>query len=227
MESCFDSKVISLILTCKRPYYEKRLSENVESFNILKRVGTVLVYLYANPSLDETKLELNEEGSYIMTVPCEETYDYLSKKLSLAYKYFNNTKCIGVLKVDDDTQIKTETIMKEELHYLANKYDYFGVSEKEILKRDGLLKYNSRAKIADPLFQNIYHKINYNIYYYEGPFYYLSKKTIGIICKKGIELLFEDVGIGYILTAESDLKKYLWKNMFEKHVYWNEKLREI
>jgi hypothetical protein len=227
MESCFDSKVVSLILTCKRPYYESRLAGNSESFHILKRVGTVLVYLYADSSLNETKLDSNEDGSYTMNVPCQDTYDYLSKKLSLAYKYFNNTKCIGVLKVDDDTHIKTESIMKEELLSIANKYDYFGVSEKEILKRDGLLKYNSRAKIADPMFQNIFHKINYNIHYYEGPFYYLSKKAIGIICKNGIELLFEDVGIGYILTGVPDLKKYLWKNMFEKHVYWDEKLREV
>jgi hypothetical protein len=227
MESCFDSKVVSLILTCKRPYYENRLAGNSESFHILKRVGTVLVYLYADSSLNETKLDSNKDGSYTMNVPCQDTYDYLSKKLSLAYKYFSNTKCIGVLKVDDDTHIKTESIMKEELIILANKYDYFGVSEKEILKRDGLLKYNSRAKIADPMFQNIFHKINYNIHYYEGPFYYLSKKAIGIICKSGIELLFEDVGIGYILTGVHDLKRYLWKNMFEKHVYWDEKLREV
>jgi hypothetical protein len=227
MESCFDNKVISLILTCKRPYYEKRLEMNMESFRILQGVGTVLVYLYADPALSETSVEPNNDGSYMMNVPCIETYDYLSKKILLAYQYFNKTKCVGVLKVDDDTHIKSEIIMKSELIALANKYDYFGVSEKEILKRDGLLKYNSRAKIADPVFQNIYHKINYNIKYYEGPFYYLSKRALGIVCNAGIELLFEDVGIGYILVAIPDLKTHLWKNMFEKEVYWNEKLREI
>jgi len=227
MESCFNNKVVSLILSCKRPYYEKRLQENTESFNILKRVGTVLVYLFANPALIETNVEPNADGTYTMTVPCFEAYDYLSTKILLAYKYFNLTNCTGVLKVDDDTLIKTEDIMRSELLDLANKYDYFGVSEKEILKRDGFLKYNSRAKIAIPIFQNVYHKINYNIKYYEGPFYYLSKKALGIICRGGIELLFEDVGIGYILTAIPDLKTYLWRNMFVKHIYWNEKLREV
>lgn len=221
----FDAKVVVLVLTCKRPFYEKRLHENKSTFDILKRIGTTLVYLYADPSLHETTVN-QDQDTFNMTVPCIETYDYLTKKISLAYEYFNKTNCIGVLKIDDDTQIKSETIFAEEFLQLANKYDYFGVSEKTIPKRDGYLKYNSRALVSDPLYQNIHHKIDYNIQYYEGPFYYLSKKALRIIIKTGISLLFEDVGIGYVLTASQDIRSYLWKGMFGPHVYWNEKDRE-
>ena len=222
----FNAKVVVLILTCKRPFYEGRLNENKSTFDIMKRIGATLVYLYADPTLSETTVVNRDLDTFNMTVPCIESYDYLTRKISLAYTYFAKTNCIGVLKIDDDTQIKTETIFAEEFLQLANKYDYFGVSEKTILKRDGYLKYYSRAFIDEPLFRNIHHKIDYNITYFEGPFYYLSQKAIQIVIKTGVTLLFEDVGVGYVLTASQDIQTYLWKGMFGPHVYWNELDRE-
>jgi hypothetical protein len=220
----FNNKLVILVLTCKRPYYEQRLQKNSETFETLANLG-VIVYCYANPALKELTLQKNNT-SYGLEVPCLENYNNLSNKISLAYQYFSKTNCKGVLKIDDDAKIISPSIFQKELMDLVSKYDYFGVSERTILKRDGFLKYNTGANFIDHVYENIYHKIDYNIHYFEGPFYFVSKKALLAINKVGISILYEDVAVGYILTGYPDIKTFLWKNMFGSHIIWNDKDHE-
>lgn len=220
----FDNKLVILVLTCKRPYYEQRLQKNIETFETLSNLG-VLVYCYANPSLKELTF-LKKGIAYELEVPCPENYNNLSKKISLAYEYFSKTNCAGLLKIDDDTHIISPSIFQTELMDLVSKYDYFGVSEKKILKRDGFLKYNTGANFLDRVYENIYHKIDYNIHYFEGSFYFVSNKALKLINKVGLSLLYEDVAVGYILTGSPEITTFLWKNMFGPHIIWDDNDRE-
>ena len=77
---------VCLVLTCNRPYYKKRRSENHATFKLLADAGFHIFFLLADSNIEKTVYSVDEDLSYdTITVPCPDSYDYLTKKIYLAF----------------------------------------------------------------------------------------------------------------------------------------------
>jgi hypothetical protein len=206
----FKDKYIALVLSCKRPYYENRRQKNQQTFDILKSSGFIVVYLFSDNSLSTIEFSTIETGKeYTMTVPLPEIYEFIGYKMNLAYDYFYNTDCKGVLKIDDNTNIIFPEVIEHDFMEIINQYDYIGLEKVSIKEsKTPYICVKNRTELR--MFENLYHKIKSDFFYYAGPFYYVSKKALKQISTKGIEFIYEDVGIGYALSTNKQLKNFLW-----------------
>jgi hypothetical protein len=100
-------------------------------------------------------------------------------------------------------------IIEHDFMELTTQYDYIGVKKIAVYKdKTPYIRLQNRTVM--PLLENIYHKIDCNFYYFEGPFYYVSKKAINQISKNGLQFLYEDVAVGHAINKDAKLKKYIW-----------------
>jgi hypothetical protein len=220
--AAFANRIICLVLACNRPFYNKRKEQNAATFAILKRCGFVIVYLYASNALSEIKLEQLEKDTYNMTVPAPEMYEMISYKMSIAYNFFNKIHVKGILKIDDNTVISYPDIIEHDFLDLTQKYDYIGLEQVKISKdKTPYIHMVNRTKV--PLLENVYHKVDIDVTYFGGPFYYLSPKALNQVTTVGLKFGYEDVSVGYAVTKNKALKQYMW-NFKNKGVSWdNEK----
>jgi hypothetical protein len=202
----FTDKKVCLVLSCDRPYYTTRRELNSETYKWFQTNGFSVVFLFADPKQDTSTLILNLDGSYTLRVPSLECYELLSHKMELAYKYFNNTGCSGILKIDDDIKIldKNELI---KMVKLFNECDYYGITIGRIAPPTGSL---SIRKYTLNLFKNLKIddgnlKSRVGIAYAGGPFYWVSAKTINYISKEGLEYIYEDASVGNIINNHPEL----------------------
>jgi hypothetical protein len=168
------------------------------------------VYAYSDNSLSSIDIETLEEGKeYAITVPGPEIYEFISYKMNLIYNYFSKTSCKGIVKIDDNTKILFSDIIEHDFMDLITHYDYVGL-EQVVISKDSTPYYplNNRTKM--PLLTNIYHKIDIDIKYFAGPFYYVSKKAINTIAEEGLQMTYEDMAVGHVISKNKHLKKFMW-----------------
>ena len=215
----FADKYICLVLCCNRAFYNERRDKNRETFNILKDANFTIVYLYADNSVDSLRIINIAANTYNMIVPSPEIYELLSHKMNIAYDYFSKIPIKGILKIDDNTTISFPDIIEHDFLHLLDSYDYIGL-EKVTVKKDEVpyIKLNNRNNI--PLLRNIYNKLDIDISYFGGPFYYLSPKALKTICEIGLIFSYEDLAVGYAVCKNKLLKSYLW-NFKNKGISWD------
>ena len=206
----FNNKYVCVVLSCKRPYYENRRKANIDTFNILKSCGFVVVYAYSDNALTSIEIEPIEEGKeYVMTVPAPEIYELLSHKMNIVYNYFSKTSCKGILKIDDNTKILFSDIIEHDFMDLITQYDYVGL-EQVIISKDSDPYYKLKNRTQMPIFTNIYHKIDIDVKYFAGPFYYVSKKAINTISEEGLQMAYEDMAVGHAVSKNKHIKRFMW-----------------
>lgn len=204
-----NNRHVCLVLSCQRPFYDSRRKANQTTFDILKECGFIVFYIVADNSITSIQFNQLATDEYIMTVPCPEMYELISYKMNLVYNYFNNTSCKGVLKIDDNTIISFSDIIKYDFMELTEKHDYIGLDiVHRSPKNSEYIYLKNRTQI--PLFENIYHKLDIDMSYFGGPFYYISKKALSQVVKVGLVFSYEDLSVGYAICKNSALKRYTW-----------------
>jgi hypothetical protein len=73
----------------------------------------------------------------------------------------------------------------------------------------------------ESLLENIYHKVDIDVTYFAGPFYYLSPRALEQVACTGLRFGYEDLAVGYAVgVSPHPLKSYLW-NFKDRGVSWN------
>lgn len=220
----FKDKNIALVLSCKREYYKKRLLDNKETLNMLHELEFLVVLLYADPSINEPKLEIYND-IISLTVPCPDIYELLSVKMEMAFKYFQEKEVNGILKIDDNTTILNKESFSKIIPYL-NSYDYFGIQSPTFspsIKSENnyYLNHFDKEKYTYNCFKNIFLRLQHlNMKFMAGPFYWVSLKAIDAIVQNGLEYLYEDVSVGYAISKKP-LKSYCEPSFFKTVISWD------
>ena len=206
------------MVSCDRPYYRQRRELNYKTYMEFQRIGFVVVFLFAGLT-DDAKLSENSDGTFILRVPTLDMYELLSHKMELAYKYFSEVGCSGILKIDDDIKIINAAHLEKACSYYLDKCDYFGIS----IGSSGNIPKNSPLFIKKHslnLFKNL-RLIDTNIIYAGGPFYWVSSKTIEHIVKDGLEFVYEDLSVGNLVKNHPELKVAFDDSLYRKVVNWD------
>jgi hypothetical protein len=210
-------KPICLVLTCNRPYYIKRRAENHATFKLIAEAGFHVYFLLADSSLEKPVIAVDPVLGYnTLTVPCPESYDYLSRKMQLAFTVLKNKT--GVLKIDDDIRISDPSCLTE-LQRIITNTDYFGISQAS-KKKDTGTPVKDGAKFS-PMFNNLVAYFHKEFSYFGGPLYWISKKVLQKIATDGLEYPWEDLAVGYVVSKYPELKtQYLpWK--IDRKITWD------
>lgn len=215
--SQFQDKKVCLVLSCDRPYYKQRRESNYETYRWFQQNGFSVVFLFAGVEGDEPKLSENSDGTYTLRVPSLEVYELLSHKMELAYKFFSKSGCKGILKIDDDIKIVNTRVLSHLLEIHIPKYDYLGVSISTGCS-NGLEKLNIK-KYSINLFKKLI-LITENFEYAGGPFYWISYKTLGHIANDGLEYMYEDASVGYVVKNHVELTKVCIPSAFRTAIIW-------
>jgi hypothetical protein len=215
----FKNKQVCLVLSCDRPYYNDRRERNRETYKWFQDNGFVVVFLFAS-MINDPELSENCDGTFILRVPCLDVYELLSHKMELAYKYFNQTGCTGILKIDDDIQILNHQILSISLKNNICNHDYSGISVGRI--SHDMMHGNSLEikKITLNLFKNLRLEIK-NVVYMGGPFYWVSSNTIECIANDGLEFIYEDVSVGNVAMNHPELSRSFNEWMYNAVVTWD------
>lgn len=218
----FAGRHICLVLACNRDFYEKRRQQNQPTFDLLKGTGFVIVYLYADNSISDMKFTQVGRDEYKMYVPAPEIYELHAYKLNVAYDFFSKQNIAGMLKIDDNTVISFPDIIEHDFMDLTTKYDYIGLEQVKVSKtQTPYIRMVNRTK--SPLLENIYHKLDIDVNYFGGPFYYLSPKALTQVAVTGLRFGYEDLAVGYAVgKSPQPLKSYLW-NFKNRGVSWDNK----
>lgn len=217
--SQFQDKNICLVLSCDRPYYRKRRESNYDTYRWFQQNGFSVVFLFAGVEGDEPKLSENTDGTYTLRVPSLEVYELLSHKMELAYKFFNKSGCRGILKIDDDIKIINQDILQHFVKTELYKCDYLGISIGHYIS-DGNTALAIK-KYSLNLFKTL-RNAKANIKYAGGPFYWVSFKTIQHIAKDGLEYIYEDVSVGYVVGNHPELTNGICNSLLNNVIVWND-----
>ena len=219
----FAGRHICLVLACNRESYEKRRQENQATFDILKGATFVIVHLYADNSIADIKFSQVSRDEYKMYIPAPEIYELISYKLNVAYDFFSRQNVAGILKINDNTVISFPEIIEHDFMDLTTKYDYIGLEQIDVSKdKTPYIKMVNRTK--ESLLENIYHKVDIDVTYFTGPFYYLSPSALTQVAATGLRFGYEDLSIGYaVCISPQSLKSYLW-NFKDRGVSWQQGL---
>lgn len=218
--SQFQDKKVCLVLSCDRPYYKSRRESNYHTYRWFQQNGFSVVFLFAGLEGigNEPTLSENHDGTYTLRVPTLEVYELLSHKMELAYKFFSKSGCLGILKIDDDIEIVNTDSLFQILDNYTVEYDYFGISISsgcsEVYTRLNIKKYSIN------LFKKLI-LVTEDFEYAGGPFYWISFKTLGHIANDGLEYIYEDASVGYIVNNHAELKKVFIPSAFGTVVAWN------
>ena len=207
---------VCLVLTCNRPYYKKRRSDNHATFKILADAGFRIFFLLADSNIEKTVYSVDEDLSYdTITVPCPDSYDYLTKKIYLAFAELKDK--VGILKIDDDIQINDLSCLTE-LKKIITVTDYFGIAD--VFKEKGSHNNVKDGMKFSPMFNHLTAFIPKDFTYYGGPFYWVSRNSLQKIAIEGLEFPWEDLAVGYAVSKYPRLKTlYLpWKS--EHRITW-------
>ena len=202
-----------LILTCSKPYYQARLRANHATFERLRNNGFRPVILRANPALTAPLFEQDVETGYeLLTVPTDETYSNLSNKMSMAYRaLWNNHRFAGapgILKMDDNTVVTDDDTCQSLMSVIREgKVDYAGVSHSTVGSGPHRIKAGNRYS---PIFNHLSAHFPRPFKYFGGSLYYLSATALHYLQTEDLEYPFEDVAVGAVIGAHSDLLVADW-----------------
>jgi hypothetical protein len=210
----FIDKYVCLVLTCNKSPYKEKLISNQHIYQQIKHAGFEVCFLYADPTLTEARIILNEDETYNLTIPTEEEYTNLAVKMHLAYCFFNSQSIRGILKIDDDVYYIDDECLDSDYY----RCDYLGIHmiKLEVLNRNEYRQYR-KEKFKDTNINYTEDDISVNNYFFQGPFYWISKKALNYISdSKWDPQIFggsEDAFVGLTLANISNIKSTykLWK----------------
>jgi hypothetical protein len=210
-------KPVCLVLSCNRPYYKERRRNNKNTFKLLEEAGFNIVFLFADCNLDNAKDGVDEDLGYnTLTVPCPDSYDYLSRKIELAFAKFNYKH--GILKIDDDIRIRDPSCLTD-LQKIITETDYFGIAEVNIKKNTSNPVIS--GKKFSPIFNNLIAHFRKDFIYFGGPFYWVSKNTLQKITTDHLEYPWEDLAVGYLVSKYPELIVKFTPWYEEKKIMWD------
>jgi len=210
-------KPVCLVLSCNRSYYRERRRNNKDTFKLLEAAGFNIVFLYADHNLDTAKDGIDEDFGYdTLTVPCPDSYDYLSRKIELAFAKF--TDIPGILKIDDDIRIQDPSCLTD-LQKIITKTDYFGIAKVDKKKNTSYPVIS--GKKFSPIFNNLHAYFNKDFIYFGGPFYWVSKNTLQKIATDNLEYPWEDLSVGYLVSKHPELTVQFMPWNKEKRITWD------
>jgi len=184
-------KKVCLVLCCKRPYYVERRRRYAGQYNAVEEKGFTTIFLYGEGGRRELVVE---EGEWRLYVPVEDLYKNLSRKMSLAYEYLLAAGITGVLKVDDDVQIRDPGILDGPLL----ESDYSGAEQ-----------FAAKGGYEYPLKTTSYMwMLDVDVTYFTGPFYWLSAKGMAQVLRVGPKYPLEDLNTGHAISLDPSLKVY-------------------
>jgi len=212
----FTDKYICLVLTCNKSPYKEKLASNQHVYRQLKHAGFEVCFLYADPTLSESSIIVNEDDTYSLTVPTQEEYTNLAVKMHMAYCFFNSLPIKGILKIDDDVYYIDDVCL--DLDYY--RCDYLGICEIEFkfLNTDAHKKYR-KDNFKHYTINYTDKDISMNTNFYPGYFYWISKKALDYVSKStwNPQILgaSEDAFVGLTLANKADIKYivYRWRAM--------------
>lgn len=201
---------ICLVLSCKRHLYTTRRHANVTTFKHLADAGFRVIFLFADPTITESCLE-PFEGFESLTVKSQESYETLSNKMYEAYKYFVNTPCKGILKIDDKTKISPHIL--QELKEYTDKYDYLGIKESYRLA-------GTQNEICNRIPGSYQYTYTRPFNYFSGGFYWVSNTAMQTIVKEGLMTWAEDLAVGYSISSNPSLISKKIEGWFNQYIQW-------
>jgi hypothetical protein len=149
----------------------------------LNECGIPYIILYGDPNIKD---DYYVKDKHTLVVKCPDTYEYLTLKLACAYKFIatsESTKNIqGIFKVDDDVLINIKNFKS----YISKTIqdDYAGHAYQ--IAKDCPCSHH-QTKTHNSALQSITFRLKECIICY-GAMYYLSRKSLNIICLKTIHL---------------------------------------
>ena len=222
-----DKPPICLVLTCKRPFYTDRRNKNKDMWELVTRAGFTVMFLFADPTLTKPQFDSDSESDYsTLTVPCTETYEYLTQKMQLAYSVLAGT-CSGILKMDDNTRINDPSCLAE-LHQIIQTYDYFGVEQANINQSSIKLKQSNYCRFPAS-FNKLEAVFDKSLSYFTGTFYWVSNNVLQEIAKnqRAFEYPWEDVALSYFISKfpHSKILYLPWKP--QNRVTWDKNTESV
>jgi hypothetical protein len=199
----FTDKYICLILISDSADTNK----NQHIYSQIHNAGFEIVFLYTNNTISNAHIIQNENGYYKLTIPTEEGYVSSTVKMCLAYSFFATQNIKGILKVGENVYHIEDVCL--DLSYF--KSDYLGALSENL---NMFFSHNSlnindyyNNLVVDPL-----------QLYFEGSFYWVSKKSIEYILSSDIDKKIfnsEDIYVGVSLMNKHDIKLYnsKWNKM--------------
>ena len=181
----------------------KRLRDSMEQYKMITQHGFKVLFLYGDSEIQAPEIRTEEWGECLY-VPLEDTYYNLTHKMIYAYRFLLEKGVVGVLKIDDDTTIKNYDIFNTTFR----SYDYAGADCGKLWPETIQLK-------------DMSYTVTEVVFYFGGPFYWLSFKGLGQVVRTGYKYPAEDLNMGYAINLDESL---LVGNMeFKKkgHVSWS------
>ncbi len=179
--------------------------------DIRRRAGFPVFVLYGDPSL-ETITSQERRYGHRLAVPSEDGYEFLAKKLCLAYRYlYTCTNVTAVLKTDDDGFIDDPAVLKAMISScLAAEIPYGG----RINRYMGAVYHHGHLS-ADGEAPRL--ALHAPVEYCSGFCYYLGRKGLSEIYRYSLthfwidnpHIMYEDVFFGEILSAAGVKPSYV------------------
>ena len=212
MEAVFNNKRVCVVMTCNLPEYSERLCNIEKTIQQIQLHDFIVVYLFAEPNNDNA-IRIKHDAildRYSMYVPLEETYSNLPQKMYMCFQFFNQLNVCGILKIDDDIVINDNAVFDTKCFTC----DYMGA---DMCSLKGGNKYPISSKSSETFNLDIGEN---TIYYFAGPYYWVSKNAINVIVNTGILSPWEDVNVGYALSQWNNCKVLYPKWYRSEAVWW-------
>jgi hypothetical protein len=197
LDTLLNGKRICVLMTCDKPQYIERRTKHEAIYKKIQDSGFIFVYLICEPN-EKSAFHLTHDPQtdrYTLRIPMEESYSGLPTKMVYCYSFFNQFTIKGILKIDDDVSHIDNSV----LEYPFDSCDYTGA--KFVVVSSTCV--GDPAKPEDLTYIDIGPK---PIKYYGGPFYWVSKRTLGTIVELGAKFPWEDVNTGYAMTRIAKCK---------------------
>jgi hypothetical protein len=187
------------ILTCRKPKYAERIFFQQGTVRFLRSLGVQVYYLYGDASLN--KHTLNYLDTHVeLTVPVSEDYEWIPHRIYAAFDVLRSLGHTGVIKMDDDIEIKNPNKWIEYTKLLCN-YPYAamkGVGGREIKEKEGTIILNTYHQSASthPLLRQQF-SVFPSIEYASGPMYWVRQDFMERLMDTDYrKCVFEDVCTG-------------------------------
>ena len=158
-------------------------------------------------------------GILRLDVPIIDTYSRHTLKMEAGYRYFADTDCKGVLKIDDDIKIQNGDCLDILLQEVIPTIDFFGIYK--CIMPPGTRGFDLK-RLKEREYVGKSWELNRYVTYFAGPFYWVSAVAIRQISAVGLEFPFEDVSVGAAIGAASPpllLDCKLWYDL--NWITWN------
>jgi hypothetical protein len=123
------------------------------------------------------------------------------------YEFFSYYDIQGILKLDDDVSLSPDHA--EDVLYPANfQYDYIGAELYWLVSGSYPITKSSNERFTLAIGDE-------TLYFFAGPFYWVSRAAILKIVESGVRVPWEDVNVGYALSQwnECRVAKPYWFRM--------------